>query len=88
MDRLGALEDWLEGSPDAVGCPKTGLVVMMRFKAAQSGQYRRYDGGVGKGRGPPRREGLACLASIRRRDRVGVFRAIVICNIEVRGGGF
>jgi hypothetical protein len=57
----------------------------MRSKAAHSGQYRQYDGGVGKGRGPLRREGLACLASARRRDRAGVFRAIVIYDIEVGG---
>ena len=60
---------------------------MMRLKATHSGQYQGYDGGVGKGRGPPRREGLACLASARRRDRVGVFRAIVIFDIEVGWGG-
>jgi hypothetical protein len=60
----------------------------MRSKAAHSGQYRRYDGGVGKGRGPLRREGLACLASARRRDRAGVFRAIVIYDIEVGGEDF
>ena len=86
MDRLGAPEGWLEGAPDAVGCPKASLMVMMRSKTVHLCQYRGYDGGVGKGCGPPQREGLACLASARRRDRVGVFCAIVICDIEVKGG--
>jgi hypothetical protein len=32
VDRPGAPEGWLEGAPDAVGCPKTGLMVMMISK--------------------------------------------------------
>ena len=54
-DRLGAPEGWLEGVLDAVGCPKAGLMVMMRLKAAHLGQYGGDDGGVGQGHGPPRR---------------------------------